>query len=498
MKKFNHNVAYNLTGFFISVACAFIISPITVNLLGAEVYGIWSLLISFTGHYGLLTFGLQSALSRYLAYALSRKDSQSANQYFNTALLALNISALVTVVAGVVLGFTLHYFVEIPENQLSATRYSCILISLSAGLTFFNAPFQGILLGLRRFELVNFVGIGSTIIRTLLVYLLLINGFGLLQMALLHFAITLCIAVFQAVLARRIFPDLVINFRRNVTWKCFMELIKFGLKTFAISSSTVLIYQCDLFVIGTFLTPDKIAFYSLGLTLITYYIQLIDSGVRVLTTHLVGIFSRKGLQGIRKVFLTGSMLLYMVAGFVIVGCVMYGSQFYTLWIGPDYSESARIMVLLMIPQFFATGTRICTSLFIATDNVGKMAKFAVLEGWMNLILSLILVRFKGLYGVALGTIIPNMIYTLIILPWFALHQLHIPWFRYFYRSMIPGFLMIFFCWVISCGVQSLSGIDGWGGFAVRILLTTLGCSVAGWGILKLYGVRLQKFIDDIT
>ena len=73
------------------------------HLHGDHLYGLWSLVVSFTGHYGLLTMGVQSATTRYVAHAAGSGDSQATSRYINSALWMLLPAGVVTVLAGTAL-----------------------------------------------------------------------------------------------------------------------------------------------------------------------------------------------------------------------------------------------------------------------------------------------------------------------------------------------------------------------------------------------------------
>ena len=497
MGRFGRNILFNQAGFVVSALAAFIMAPITVAHLGDEFYGIWSLLMSFAGHYGLLTLGLQSALSRYLTYSIAQGDTRAMNSYFNTALAVLLVSGAAALGLGTGLAYALDTLFVIPGHGLEEARMACILIALTAGTTFAFAPFQGMLVGGRRYGLVNALAVGATLVRSIGVYLLLIHGYGLVQLALANLGVTLGMGLIQVILVHFIYGDLHFS-PGAVTRSGFRDLMQFGMKTFVVNISTLLIYQCDLFVIGAFLPPERVTVYSLGLTLVTYFIQLITASVSVMTTHLVAVYAREKLAGIRNLFLPLSAFLHMAGGLVVAGCLVFGPLFYSLWIGTGYGESAWIMGVLMVPQFFFTGTRICTSLFIATDTIGPMAKFSLAEGLANVILSLALVKPLGLMGVALGTLVPSLVNSLIILPGLALGQLKLSWPSYWIRSLLPGL------WV--AGAAALGGhvfltlvpVQGWAGFGLGVVFTSLVAGLAIWGVLKIYGIPVKAMVNQLT
>jgi O-antigen/teichoic acid export membrane protein len=495
--RLTKSVAANQLGFVVSAVCAFILSPVTVAYLGDQMYGVWSLMMSFSGHYGLLTFGLQNAMSRFFTFSLAQGDMEKVSGYYNTAQLMLILSALMAVCLGLLLaGFIDRLFVMPPEG-LGQIRWTCIVVALTAGATFLMAPFNGMLVGGKRFGLVNVIGIGITVIRTVCAYVMLVKGYGILHLALLHLSMTLIAGICQMGLVRSIYKGLRVGMA-YVQKSCFQELIRFGSKSFVINIAVLLVYQCDLFVLGVFLPPENITIYSLGLTLITYYIQLVNAGVGVLTPFMVSSYAKDGKGGIRGVFHPMSALLLMLSAIVFSGCMVYGEDFYTLWIGPGYTESAAMMALLMVPQFFAAGARISGSTLIALDHIGPMAKLAMAEGLCNLVLSVILVPVMGLTGVALGTVIPGVVNNLVVMPLIAGRQLNFSWLAYLKRSLVPGLLMVLAGLGLGMASVRLIAPDTWPGFVLSVTLTAAGCLVLMVALLRLFKIEVKEILGRLA
>src|ERR1700688_3717326 len=63
-----------------------VMMPFVVRSLGDRMYGMWSLVATLVGYYGLLDLGLSAAVSRYLAAALGVGDEDQCNRVFNTSL----------------------------------------------------------------------------------------------------------------------------------------------------------------------------------------------------------------------------------------------------------------------------------------------------------------------------------------------------------------------------------------------------------------------------
>ena len=55
-KKFLRNILSSVSGYAVTVLVALFLSPFVVHSLGDESYGLWVLVVSLTGYYGLLVF----------------------------------------------------------------------------------------------------------------------------------------------------------------------------------------------------------------------------------------------------------------------------------------------------------------------------------------------------------------------------------------------------------------------------------------------------------
>ena len=69
--------------------------PFVINSLGDRMYGFWTLIGTFLGYYGLIDFGLSSAVNRYISEAVGAQDSKKCNNIFNTALVLFSILGVI-------------------------------------------------------------------------------------------------------------------------------------------------------------------------------------------------------------------------------------------------------------------------------------------------------------------------------------------------------------------------------------------------------------------
>src|SRR3989338_1831512 len=82
--------------FFANAIIALAMTPFIIRSLGDSMYGLWIFIGSFLGYYGLMDFGLNSAMQRFLSRAIGSKDHDEANKVINTALALFTIIGFIT------------------------------------------------------------------------------------------------------------------------------------------------------------------------------------------------------------------------------------------------------------------------------------------------------------------------------------------------------------------------------------------------------------------
>src|SRR5436305_13251233 len=91
MKKFNKleivkNVSSNWFALGLNVLVGIFLSPYVLHHLGDEAFGLWVLIFSLTGYYGIFDFGIRSSLVRYVSKFEATGDKDQLSRLINTSL----------------------------------------------------------------------------------------------------------------------------------------------------------------------------------------------------------------------------------------------------------------------------------------------------------------------------------------------------------------------------------------------------------------------------
>lgn len=186
-----------------------------------------------------------------------------------------------------------------------------------------------------------------------------------------------------------------------------------------------LLYWTDTLVIGILLGPTMVTFYSIPMMLILHAKGLLGQISGTLEPRTIQVAGRQDYRELRWVFGWGSKIVMFLAIPTFIGLIVFGKEFMTLWMGPDFCVSGPVLILLAIPQFCVYLLGPGASIVNGLGRVRFGAVVSISQAIANLALTLVFVMvFKlGLKGVALGTLIPmigfNILLATFILRWIA-------------------------------------------------------------------------------
>jgi O-antigen/teichoic acid export membrane protein len=109
--------------------------------------------------------------------------------------------------------------------------------------------------------------------------------------------------------------------------------------------------------------------------------------------------------------------------------------------GPQYSHSSgTVLVILCTALLFSSANRTAGSIAFGIEKHKMSAICAIGEGIANLALSIILVRWYGIYGVAIGTLVPSLVVHLVLWPSYVSKLVGLSYSDVVWRVWAPVFL----------------------------------------------------------
>jgi len=426
MKWLMRGTVLTVVNFFIALFLSFWLARLQVYTLGERLCGIWSTVAALTGWYALLDLGLNYTVSRFITKSFSTKDYDECNICASTGFsLFLGMGSLVLVLS-FVFGFgASHFFPKVEDIGLIGTVI--ILSGAAFALDFPLRAFYGISLGAMRHDLAMLVGIAFRVAGAVMTWLILVSGGQLIALAagniiLMSAQIWVCYA-----LARYSFPQLRLS--RNNVRRSHIRIL-FGYSIFGLIAhlGSVMIFELDKVLIPFFLAFEYVFPFGIALQFAQYFSGLLMSMTSWMVTWLTYLHAQGHKDKIWKTMRFGFKYCTYVSGFITFGLIAWSEPFITRWIlNPEAIESGKIdpvywqdiipctILLTLVAAVRAIQEPNIRYLY-ATANHHYYAFSNVIEGLLNIELSLIFAMQYGLVGFAWGTLISCLLLRGVFIP----------------------------------------------------------------------------------
>jgi len=179
-------------------------------------------------------------------------------------------------------------------------------------------------------------------------------------------------------------------------------------------------------VIGAFLPAAAITMFAIGSKLVEYASYPVKSMAQIFTPIASEFHAKDNVAKLQMTLVAGNRACALIVFPVCVSLVMLGRPIIAAWVGSRYTGAYAILILLLIPRTLYLAQSTSTKILLGMGQHRTLASVLLLEGFVNLLLSLVLVRRLGLIGVAMGTAIPLLLTSVAFLPRHLCHILKIP------------------------------------------------------------------------
>ena len=437
-KKILSGSIFRLSLFSINIVVAFFIMPFIIHSIGDRMYGFWNLVGYFIGFYGLLDLGLTGAVSRYIAGSIGENNPLNSNYYINTSLFLFSIIGVIIIIISVIIAL---FSFSICDNPADADLFmkTILILGISTGISFPVRSFKGILTALLRFDLLSIFQLVTLILRTGLIYYYLNRGYGVLALSVITFITSLfeMILIIYFAFKKSDFLKLRVKYIQGQFMK---KLFSYSIFSFIAKITDQLRFNIDGFVITAFIGLEAVTIYAIASQIIRYFSSLMISIIGVIQPYFSILHGRNKDDNIKHLFLFMTKISIYISCFVCFGFLLWGKQFIIRWIGVDYVESYKCLVILAASTTIAMMQLPSVNLIYATSKHKFYSATNSIEGITNLILSLILVKPFGIVGIALGTALPMALIKILIQPYYICKILKIQ--RLFYYKMVLKNLLV--------------------------------------------------------
>lgn len=401
---------------FSLIALGFYIRTIFISNMGSEETGLVLLYTQLTAYLNLAELGIGIAAASVLYKPLHEDDYARVNYITSLLSLIYRFISFIVLVVGIVIGLGIYFFIDSVASVHNALIYWSMFV-INASLTYTYAKHSTLLTANQQYSIVRKIqGGGKIIILISQCFIIYYTHSFLFYLLVETIGILLQYVLFNANIKRGEFNEL---YTTDIGERDKLEL-KIDLKNkiknmFFHKIGAVLVLNTDYLLVSKFLNLTYVTIYGSYMMVFQVVTVLMSSFINAITAGMGSFLINKSEEDKIIIARQFNVAFIALATFICINMFFLVNDFILQWIGARYILSNYVVFLMLINVFISV-IRIPTDIFKNASGLFGDIYYPLFEGLINLFFSTVLTIYFGLSGVVFGTIISNIIITLIAKP----------------------------------------------------------------------------------
>lgn len=460
-------------------------TPVMLNLLGQSEYGLFKLASTVTSYLGLISFGIGSAVVRYLVKYRAEGDKDGEERMFGLFNIIFLVISAITLVVGVVIAFNvgLIYGQSLSNEQLFEMTILVLILTINTAISFSATPYTAVVTCHERFIFLQIINIITTVLTPIANLFVLFLGFKSIGMVASSFALTIVIRIVYIIYVK---SSIGIKPRyKNMPTYLVKELLVFSFWIFVSNVVNQLYNATDTVIIGAVpaLATVGVAIYNVGATF-TNMMQSFTTGINSVLTPKINTMVFTGSSNAEltdMVIRFGRLQAYIVA-LVCSGFIAFGQQFIKLWAGPDYSEAYWVCLATMVPVCIPLVQSVALNIIVAQNRHRFRSLVYLGIAIVNVIGTILCVNPFGIIGAAVVSGVAYIIGPGLILNWYYWKKIGLEIPR-FWKEIVKLFIIPTIMAAVTIFILNFVTLDKWITLLIGIIIYTLVFAIVNWFIV---------------
>jgi O-antigen/teichoic acid export membrane protein len=399
------NSIANVIRLAVTSLVAILLPAYLTHRLPVKTYAAWVLILQLSAYVGYLDFGVQTAVSKYIAEYEAKQDTVGCNRSASVGLVIM----LVAGGLGVLLTLALAWLVPnvlstMPHSLYHDVRLSVVFVGVSLSASLVSSVFVAIFIGLQRYRVPMVITIVSRLLSGAVICVTVASHGSLVIMGAAVGCMNILTAFLQFMAWRKMAYHVRISVH-SIDAPTLAKMSKYCAVLTVWSVCMLFVSGLDVTIVGHY-SFHETAYYSIATSPTTFLLTITAAlmgpllpatsalSVHRSCTQMGDILLRSTRYAAIILLLTG--LPMVVAGYVILRA----------WVGPTYAvHSIQLLRLLVVANIVRNLCAPYATMVVAMSKQRVATASALTEGIVNLVSSIFLARRAGALGVAIGTLL---------------------------------------------------------------------------------------------
>jgi O-antigen/teichoic acid export membrane protein len=397
------------------------LTPFVLHQLGIERYGIWVLITSLIGSYGMLDFGFRAGVNQSLIRSISASDFARASRVLSSALFALSSVGIVGLIVTAGAALFVPPALDIPIGARTEALYCILVVGFAASLQIAASPFASVFVAIQRFDIFNLIGISMRLLSALGVVISLELGYGLVGVAAATAGTTALGCILRYIVATKMAPQLRIS-RRHFSVQELRVIATFGLWNFLITISEYGYLHLLPVLIALYMPVSAVGHYALAAGLWQHLQNLLQPIGRVIYPAAAELHVQGDSKRLYRLYRDGTRLMLLVAISLVTVAFIWADDFYRMWIGEQYLSGdpfvsvSTLLRVLLIATVLAASANFASQILLAAGHIRQLAILKFCSISTTLLLSAMIMGKLGLIALPVSVVLAVAIFDFVAVP----------------------------------------------------------------------------------
>lgn len=408
------NIAFGYIGNISSTVLGFVLRTVFIMKLDSTLLGVNGLYTGVLSMLSMAELGIGTALNYSLYAPMARKDYEKLKSYMYLYKKSYRIIGVVVAAIGLALVPFLKYFIKSPGEygMQELTVYYLIFLFNTVSTYFVSYKYS-----LANAEQKNYIHTNVLTLTKLATTILQLLVLVLTSNFLLYLLTAAMVELVQKIYASRyldkLYPYLKEKDIKPLEKEETKEIVEKTKALICLKVGDVARLQTDSLIISAFIKVAVVGIvdnYNMIINSLSNFVNIIFNSAISSFGNLIATESKQKQYEIFKVYRFAANWIY---GLSAVGFYVLLSPLIQLWLGKEWLLGNGIIGLVILDYYFRAD-RIVMANFKTAAGVFEQDRYLPLvQGAVNLIISIVLVQKMGLIGVYIGTVVSGLMANII-------------------------------------------------------------------------------------
>ncbi len=401
-------LTYAQTAIHIVVSLLYV--PILLSRIGQNEYGMYQLVGSIMAYIGITESLLSAGVLRFYCKYKAVGDTRSMENTLAVTQRIYRVLSLVVLLLGtlLILVFEPIYRSSLTTAELKEMRWMILVFTGNVIVNLLTYIYTAAINGNERFLFSKTLTIVSTMLQPICVILVIRRYPFALSVVAAQTAVNFAAALARIYYARKRLSVRVVYHGRDTELMKSLLVFSAGIVFAAVADQVF--WKADQLILGKIYGSGIVAIYAVGAQIYGNYSPV---GVAVASVFMPRIsqlyHADHDMNSISDLFAKTGRLVFLACMLFLSGFFLFGRSFIMLWAGEAFEEAYAVALVVMIPYTIDVMQHLGLTILQVMNRYAFRGKVYFVIAVLNIVSTIIMAKYWGMFGAALSTAIAMLL-----------------------------------------------------------------------------------------